>query len=118
MLISIIIPAYNAQRYLRQTLQFVLSQTGGRLEILVVNDGSTDDTGRIAEDYARRYSRIRVIHTENRGVSHARNVGILPSTAMRLSRTALLRPVYFRMKYRMPMGSFLSRGLGRPIPAI
>lgn len=76
MLISIIIPAYNAQRYLRQTLQSVLSQTGGRLEILVVNDGSTDDTGRIAEDYTRRHSCIRVIHTENRGVSHARNVGI------------------------------------------
>lgn len=76
MLLTIVIPAYNAQRYLRQTLNSVLSQEGRGLEIIVVNDGSTDSTLSIAEDYARRYPCIRVLSTENRGVSHARNVGI------------------------------------------
>lgn len=76
MLLSIIIPAYNAQTFLRQTLHSVLSQRGRRLEILLVDDGSTDDTGRIADAYSRRFRCIRVIHTENRGVSHARNTGL------------------------------------------
>lgn len=76
MVLTIVIPAYNAQRYLRQTLNSVLSQKGRGLEIIVVNDGSTDSTASIAEDYARRYPCIRVISTENRGVSHARNLGI------------------------------------------
>lgn len=76
MKLTIVIPAYNAQRYLRQALNSVLAQKGRGLEIIVVNDGSTDSTASIAEDYARLYSCIRVISTENRGVSHARNVGI------------------------------------------
>lgn len=76
MIVSFIIPAYNAQRYLGQALDSVLAQTGGDMEILVVDDGSTDGTGALAADYARRHSCIRVITSENRGVSHARNLGM------------------------------------------
>lgn len=76
MMLSVIIPAYNAQRYLEETLLSVLRQTGGRLEILVVDDGSTDATGCIAGAYAHRYGNVHWIRTENRGVSHARNLGI------------------------------------------
>lgn len=76
MILSVIIPAYNAQRYLEEAILSVLRQSGNRVEILVVDDGSTDETPQIAGAYARRYSNVRLIRTENMGVAHARNVGI------------------------------------------
>lgn len=74
--ISVIIPAYNIQEYLGPTLDSILAQTYKNLEVLVVNDGSRDGTGAVADDYAAKDSRIRVIHKENGGVTSARLRGV------------------------------------------
>lgn len=74
--ISIIIPAYNIQDYLRSTLDSVLAQTYENLEILVVNDGSKDNTGKIMDEYAAQDCRIKAIHQENGGVTSARLRGV------------------------------------------
>lgn len=70
---SIIIPVYNAQEYLRECLDSVLQQTYSDFEILLVNDGSTDSSGQICDEYAAQDNRIIVIHQKNSGVSTARN---------------------------------------------
>lgn len=74
--ISIVIPAYNIQEYLGKTLDSVLAQSYSNLEVIVVNDGSSDRTGAVANDYATRDRRIRVIHKENGGVTSARLRGV------------------------------------------
>ena len=75
-LISIIIPIYNVEQYLRQCLDSVINQTYKNLEIILVDDGSTDNSGKICDEYAVKDNRIKVIHKENGGVSSARNAGI------------------------------------------
>ena len=75
-LISIVIPAYNIQDYLGPTLDSVLAQTYENLEIIIVNDGSKDSTGVIADSCAAKDERIRVIHKENGGVTSARLRGV------------------------------------------
>lgn len=72
-LVSIIIPVYNVSMYLRCCLNSVIMQTYENLEIILVDDGSTDDSGTICDEYAQSDMRIKVVHTENRGVSEARN---------------------------------------------
>lgn len=74
-LVSIVIPVYNVERYLRQCLDSVVNQTYKNLEIVCVNDGSPDRSIEILEQYAERDSRLKVITIENRGLSGARNVG-------------------------------------------
>ncbi len=74
--ISIIIPAYNVEKYLNQSLDSVLRQTYKNLEIIIVNDGSKDSTGKIANEYAKLDGRIKVIHQPNQGLPTARNVGM------------------------------------------
>lgn len=74
--ISVIIPVYNAEKYLDQCLQSVLSQSFTDFELLLINDGSKDRSGEICEAYATKDSRIQVFHQENKGVSAARNLGI------------------------------------------
>lgn len=78
--VSIIIPAYNAEKYLEQCLNSVCEQTYKNIEILIVNDGSTDSTGKIIEKYASKDSRIQFFHNENHGVSYSRNYAIEHST--------------------------------------
>lgn len=78
--ISVIIPAYNIQEYLGPTLDSVLAQTYENLEIIIVNDGSKDDTGVVADTWATKDSRIRVIHKENGGVTSARLRGVAEAT--------------------------------------
>lgn len=78
--ISIVIPAYNIQNYLGATLDSVLAQTYRNLEIIVVNDGSSDATGPVADSYAAKDSRVRVIHKENGGVTSARLRGVAEAT--------------------------------------
>ncbi|UII79909.1 glycosyltransferase [Flagellimonas sp. CMM7] len=79
-LISIVIPVYNVEIYLEQCLDSIISQTYQNLEIILVNDGSVDASGRICDDYAKRDSRIKVVHQANQGVSEARNTAIKLAT--------------------------------------
>lgn len=74
--ISIIVPVYNCEKYLEKCVDSMLSQTYGDLEILLVNDGSTDGSGAICDRYAKQDKRVRPIHKTNGGVSTARNAGI------------------------------------------
>ena len=75
-LISVIIPVYNTEKYLSRCLDSVINQTYDNLEVLLIDDGSTDNSGRICDEYAERDSRIRVIHKENAGQATARNLGL------------------------------------------
>lgn len=75
-MISVIIPIYNVEKYLSRCLDSVINQTYSDLEILLVNDGSTDSSGFICDEYAKKDSRIVVIHQENKGTSIARNRGL------------------------------------------
>lgn len=78
--ISIIIPAYNIEKYIKLSLDSVLSQSHKNIEVIVVNDGSTDKTGEIIDSYAEKDSRVKAIHKENGGVSSARIAGINASS--------------------------------------
>lgn len=71
--ITVIIPVYNAEKYLEQCVNSVLSQTYTNLEVLLVNDGSTDSSAYICEQYKEKDSRVRVHHKKNGGVSTSRN---------------------------------------------
>lgn len=75
-MISVIIPAFNAEKYIARSITSVLNQTYQDIEIIVVNDGSTDSTQAIVEDLCKSHKQITLINTENRGVSCARNTGI------------------------------------------
>ena len=75
-MISVIVPVYNVRPYLVRCLDSILSQTFRDLEIILVDDGSTDGSSEICDDYCKKDGRIRVIHTENHGLSAARNLGI------------------------------------------
>ena len=73
---SIIIPVYNSEKALRRCLDSILAQTMTDYECLLIDDGSTDSSGRICDEYAAKDERFRVFHKENGGVSSARNVGL------------------------------------------
>lgn len=74
--VSVIVPVYNVEKYLRRCIDSILAQTYTDFELLLVDDGSTDASGRICDEYAQKDSRIRVYHKKNGGVSSARNVGL------------------------------------------
>lgn len=75
-LISVIIPVYNAEKYLRNCLDSVVNQTYHNIEIILVDDGSTDNSGNICDEYATAFKKIITIHQKNQGASSARNNGI------------------------------------------
>lgn len=76
-LISVIVPVYNTAKYLRRCVDSILDQTYRNLEVILVDDGSTDgESGKICDEYAVKDNRVRVIHQENGGPSKARNIGI------------------------------------------
>ncbi len=75
-LISVIIPVYNVEKYIQASISSIIEQSYKNIEIILVNDGSTDESGRICDTFAEKDSRIRVIHKANSGVSAARNTGI------------------------------------------
>ena len=74
--ISIIVPAYNVEKYIEKCSMSILKQTYENIELIIVNDGSTDNTGKIIDEIAKSDSRVRIIHKKNSGVSSTRNVGI------------------------------------------
>ena len=80
-LVSVVVPIYNVEQYLPQCLDALLNQTLKDIEIICVNDGSTDNSEKIAQEYAKKDERIRYIYQENQGLSSARNTGIEVSTA-------------------------------------
>ena len=78
--ISVVVPAYNNAPWMERSLDSLLAQTYQNLEIIAVNDGSTDDTGKVLEEYAGKYEWIRVFHKENGGVTSARLLGAAQAT--------------------------------------
>ena len=75
-LISVIVPVYNAEKYLCRCIDSILAQTYKDFELLLIDDGSKDSSGAICDEYAAKDSRVRVFHKENGGVGFARNVGL------------------------------------------
>lgn len=75
-MISVIVPIYNAEKYLHRCIKRILTQDYTELELLLIDDGSTDNSGTICDEYAIKDNRIRVFHKENGGVSSARNWGL------------------------------------------
>ena len=76
LLASIIVPIYNVEKYLDECVQSIVSQTYRNIEILLIDDGTKDKSGEIADCWAERDERIRVIHQKNQGISAARNIGL------------------------------------------
>ena len=74
--VSFVVPVFNVARYVRQCLESILSQTVSNIELFVIDDGSMDDSGVICDSIAASDTRVRVLHEDNTGVSHARNAGL------------------------------------------
>lgn len=75
-MISVVIPIYNAEKYLERCIKSVINQSYKNLEILLVDDGSTDDSFNVCKEWQRKDNRIKVFHSENKGSSAARNIGL------------------------------------------
>ena len=75
-MISIIMPVYNSEKYISEAIESVCNQSYKNWELLIVNDGSTDYTSKIIDDFAKKDSRIKVFHRKNEGVSMARNFAL------------------------------------------
>lgn len=78
--LSIMVPVYNVERYIRKCLDSLVNQTYKNLEIILIDDGSPDNSGKICDEYALQDNRIKVIHKQNGGVSSARNSGLTVAT--------------------------------------
>ena len=83
--ISVIVPVYNVEQYLPRCVESILAQTYENLEILLVDDGTKDNSGAICDAYARQDARVKAIHKKNGGLSSARNAGIDAATGEYLS---------------------------------
>ena len=75
-LITVVVPVYNVENYLEECIKSIINQTYKNLEIILVDDGSTDNSGKICDEYKKEDNRIKVIHKKNGGLSDARNTGI------------------------------------------
>ena len=75
-LLTVVIPVYNVEKYLKRCIESILIQEWKNYDILLVDDGSTDNSPKICDDYVKSYDFISVIHKENGGLSEARNTGI------------------------------------------
>ena len=84
-MISVIVPIYNVEEYLPTCIESILNQTYKDLEILLIDDGSTDNSGKICDEYAKQDKRCIVIHQQNKGVSATRNTGLNYATGKYIS---------------------------------
>ena len=78
--LSVIVPVYNTERFLRRCIESILNQNVEKCELILINDGSTDSSGKICDEYAKENQCISVIHRKNQGVGKARNNGVLASS--------------------------------------
>ena len=74
--VSIVIPVYNVEKYLKQCLESVVNQTLDKIEVICINDGSTDNSLNILKEYEKKYNNIIIIDQENKGPGFARNIGM------------------------------------------
>lgn len=113
-LISVIVPVYNVEEYLPQCLDSICTQTYKDLEIILVDDGSTDSSGAICDQWAEKDPRIRVIHKKNGGVSAARNEGLKAATGALIgfvdSDDWVEPDMYEKMKKRMGSADVVMSG--------
>lgn len=102
-LISVIVPVYNVEQYLEKCVNSITNQTYRNLEIILVDDGSTDNSGKICDHLAKNDSRIKVIHKKNGGVAEARNFGIDVATGENISfidSDDYINSKYFEILYK------------------
>ena len=102
--ISIIIPVYNVEQYLADCIKSVQSQAYQNIEIILVDDGSTDQSGSMCDAYAKQDDRIKVIHQPNQGLSAARNTGFAASTGAYIvfvDSDDMISPIYTQTLYDM-----------------
>lgn len=78
--LSVIVPVYNVEEYIKDSVNSVINQTYKNLEIILVDDGSTDNSGKICDEFAKKDSRVVVVHKENGGIVSARKAGISLAT--------------------------------------
>lgn len=78
-LVSVIVPVYNNEKYIKRCINSILAQTYNNIEVILIDDGSSDKSGLICDEFSSKDNRIKVIHQKNQGVSVARNVGIVTS---------------------------------------
>lgn len=100
LLISVIIPVYNVEKYLRKCLESVFQQTYKEIDIIIIDDGSTDRSGYICDEYKKKYPQITVVHKKNGGLSDARNLGIkmaMGDYVAFLDSDDFLSPYYFEI---------------------
>ena len=83
--ISVIVPVYNVEKYLKECLDSIINQTFKDIEIICVNNGSTDSSCEILNEYAKNDNRIKIINSENIGVGNARNLGLQAVTGEYIS---------------------------------
>ena len=76
MKLSVIVPVYNTEQYLRQCIDSIICQTYKNIEIILVDDGSDDGSGKICDEYAQRFDNIKVVHKRNNGVIAAKQSGV------------------------------------------
>lgn len=84
-LISVIVPIYNVEKYLARCVDSIVNQTYKDFELILVDDGSPDNSGKICDEYAKKDSRIKVVHKKNGGLSDARNAGMAVATGEYIS---------------------------------
>ena len=93
-MVSIIVRVYNAQRCLENCVQSILAQTYRDFQLILVNDGSTDESGNLCDGFAALDSRVTVIHQKNAGVSAARNAGLAVASGVNLLSLKLLLIIF------------------------